>query len=441
MNKELIAIFEYMEREKGIKRDLIVQAIEESLLAAARKTLPEEANVTANVNAKTGDFEVFCEKEIVAKVESPHTQIGLVQAQELDPDCELGQFIDIEITPDNLGRIAASTAKQIISQKIRGAERDVIYEEYRHRIGEIVSGAVKRFARGANLIVDLGKVEAIMPARNYPKTENYQVGDKVYALLQTVQDLENGGAEVVLSRNDPDFVKQLFEQEVPEISDGTVTIEHIVREPGYRTKIVVRSSDMRVDPVGTCVGVRGSRVKAVVRELENEKVDIIPYTDDPVELLQNALDPVEIRKISVNEDAGVISIVVDDDTYATVIGRKGMNARLNGRLIGYELQAQKMTEYHLLMNVARAELAESDIAILDEPLTVPGMTSLVVGGLVEAGFDTPRKVLAAGSSDLAELPGISLELADRILEGVQRLCADTKAEETDETEETEAQET
>jgi transcription termination/antitermination protein NusA len=431
MNKELIAIFEYMEREKGIKRELVVQAIEESLLAAARKSLPEEANVTANVNPKTGDFEVFCEKEIVEKVDNSNTQIALTTAQEIDPDCQLGQFIDIEITPDNFGRIAASTAKQIIGQKLRGAERDVIYEEYRHRVGEIVSGAVKRFARGANLIIDLGKVEAIMPARNYPKTEQYQVGDKVYALLQTVQDLENGGAEVILSRNDPDFVKQLFEQEVPEIADGTVVIEHIVREPGYRTKICVRSNDPRVDPVGTCVGVRGARVKAVVRELENEKVDIIPYSDDPVQLLQNALDPVEIRKISVNEEAGVISIVVDDESYATVIGRKGMNARLNGRLIGSELQAQKMTEYHRLMNVARAELAESDLPILDDKLVVPGMTSLIIENLVDAGFDTPRKVLAAGSSDLAEVPGISLELADRILEGVQRVCADAKLEETE----------
>ncbi len=424
MNKELVAIFEYMEREKGIKRELVASAIEESLLAAARKTMPDEANLTARVDPKTGDLEVMCEKEIVETVENQHTQIALETAQELDPDAEVGQFIDLEIPPDNLSRIAAQTAKQIISSKLRGAERDVIYAEYRDRINEIVSGTVKRFARGANLIVDLGKVEAILPAREYPKTEKYQVGDKVHALLLTVQDLDNGGAEVVLSRSSPEFVRQLFMQEVPEINDGTVIIEKIVREAGYRSKIVVRSTDQRVDPVGTCVGVRGTRVKSVVRELENEKVDIIPYSDDPVQLLQNALDPVEIRKIRLNEDEGVVSIVIEDETFATVIGRKGMNARLNAKLIGYEIEVQKMTDYHRLMRVTRTELAESDSPALDEPLTLPGMTQLIVQNLVEAGYDTPRKVLQAGAEDLASVHGISLELADRVLEKVQLVCAE-----------------
>ncbi|MBS0622400.1 MAG: transcription termination/antitermination protein NusA [Verrucomicrobia bacterium] len=419
MNKDLVAIFEYMERERGIKRELVAQAIEEALLIAARKRLHDQANVRVNVNAKTGDFEVLCEKMIVEEVENPGVEIALDVAREIDPDCALGEFIDIEITPEGFGRIAAQAAKQVIAQKLRSAERDVIYEEYRHRIGEIVSGTVKRFVRGANLMVDLGKVEAIMPAKEYPKTERYQVGDRVHGLLLTVQDLENGGAEVVLSRSHPDFVRALFEQEVPEISDGTVVIEKIVREAGYRAKICVRSNDSRVDPVGTCVGVRGARVKAVVRELENEKVDIIPYADDPVLLLQNALDPVEIRKISVNEADKVISIVVDDEAYATVIGRKGLNARLNGLLIGYDLEAQKMSEYQRLMTVTRAELAESSNPALDQKLKIPGITSLVVDNLIDAGYDTARKVLRAGTEDLASVPGISLEMAERVLEGVQ----------------------
>lgn len=423
MNKDLIAIFEYLEREKGIKREIVANAVEEALQAAARKSLHGAANVSVRVDARSGEIEVYCEKEIVQEVEDTVTEISLEHAREIDPDCQLGQFIDVEVKPKGFGRIAAQTARQVVSQKLRSAERDVIYEEYRHRINEIVSGSVKRFVRGANLVIDLGKVEAILPARNYPKVERYQVGDRVTALLQGVQDLENGGAEVVLSRNDPEFVRQLFAQEVPEIGEGTVTLEKIIRDPGYRTKIVVRSSDSRVDPVGTCVGVRGARVKTIVRELNNEKVDIIPWTDDPIDLLQNALDPIEIRKISVNEEDKVISIVVDDENYAIVLGRRGMNARLNGQLIGYELEIQKMSDYKQLVAVERRELAASTDPALDKPLQITGISSLLIENLIDAGYATPRKVLQAGPEDLCTVPGVSLESADRILEQLKEKFA------------------
>lgn len=420
MNKDLIAIFEYMEREKGIKREIVAEAIEESLHAAARKSFHGSANVSVSINPKTGDIEVYCEKEIVDEVKDPYLQIALETAREIDPDCALGEFIDVEVTPKNFGRIAAQTARQVIAQKLRGAERDVIYEEYRHRINDIVSGSVKRFVRGANLVVDLGKVEALMPAREYPKTEKYRVGDRVQALLLKVQDLDNGGAEVILSRSAPEFVRQLFMQEVPEINDGTVIIEQIVREAGYRAKIVVRSTDQRVDPVGTCVGVRGSRVKSVVRELNNEKVDIIPWTDDPIELLQNALDPVEIRKINVNEEDRVVSIVVDDDNFATVLGRRGMNARLNSILIGYELEVQKISDYRKLTELERGELASSEEEWLDQPLKrIELVSPLIVENLIDAGYDTPRKVLAASPDDLTQVPGIGADLADRILDQIK----------------------
>ena len=285
MNKDLVAIFEHMERERGIKREIVIEAIESALKAAARKGMKGEANITAEINPRTGDIEVFCEKEIVEKVTQPAMEISLEAARLLDPDSELGQFIDVPVTIENFGRIAAQTARQVISQKIRGAERDVIYEEYRHRKGELVSGVVKRFDRGMNLIVDLGKVEAIMPSRNYPKTEKYLLGNKVYALLQDVRDLDNGGAEVVLSRSHPEFVKQLFMQEVPELEDGTIEIIGIVRDAGYRTKLTVKSTDPKVDPVGCLRRVyRGNRVKNIIRELNNEKIDIIPFiSQDPTQ--------------------------------------------------------------------------------------------------------------------------------------------------------------
>lgn len=421
MNKDLIAIFEYLEREKGIKRNIVIDAIEESLRAAARKSITGASNVTVKINHKTGDIDVFCEKEIVDDVEVDAQEILLEDARELDPECELGQFIDILVTPKDFGRIAAQKARQIITQKLRGAERDVIYEEYRHRINELISGTVKRFVRGANVIVDLGKVEAIMPTRQYPKTEKYHIGEKVLAVLLDVNDTENGGAEVILSRSDPEFVKQLMIQEVPEINDGTVVIDKIVRDAGYRTKLTVRSTDPKVDPVGACVGMRGIRVKNVVRELNNEKIDIIPFAQDPIELLQNALSPIEIRKVSISEEDNTISIVVEDDDFAAVIGKKGMNARLNSQLIGYELEVQRISDYNKSTAIQRTELASSDDPELDEPLTgIEGVNSLIFEHLVAEGFTTPRSLLIASPDQLAKVPGISLEMADRILEQIRK---------------------
>lgn len=421
MNKDLIAIFEYLEREKGIKREVVINAIEESLVAAARKSISGASNVTVTIHPKTGNIDVYCEKEIVDDVEVPAQEISLEEARSIDPDCQIGQFIDVVATPKDFGRIAAQKARTIISQKLRGAERDVIYEEYRHRVNELISGTVKRFVRGANIIVDLGKVEAIMPMKQYPKTEKYHTGEKVLALLMAVNDTENGGAEVVLSRSSPEFVRQLLVQEVPELNDGTVIIDKIVRDAGYRTKLTVRSLDSKVDPVGACVGMRGMRVKNVMRELHNEKIDIIPYSQDPIELLQNALSPIEIRKISINNEDSVISIVVDDQDFAAVIGKRGMNARLNGQLIGYDLEVQRMTDYNRAMAIQRTELASSDDPTLDEPLeSIEGINHLIFEHLVAEGYKTPRSLLMASAEKLATIPGISLDTADKILEQIRK---------------------
>lgn len=415
MNKDLLAIFEYLEREKGIKRDVIISAVEESLLAAARKSIKGLLNITVRVNSKTGDIEVTAQKEVVDKVTIPDEEISLEDARVINPYAELGQWIEIPCTPQDFGRIAAQTARQVISQKLRSAERDVIYEEYRHRVNEIISGSVKRVIRGATLIVDLGKVEGIMPDRFYPKTEKYNVGDRVQALLFEVRDTENGGAEVILSRSHPEFVRQLFLQEVPELQDGTITIEKIVRDPGYRTKLAVKSTDSKVDPVGACVGVRGTRVKNIIRELNNEKIDIIPYTDDPIQLLINALSPIEIGKIDVNEDNSVVTIVVADDSYPAVLGKRGMNARLNGDLIDAELQVQKMSDYQQIASIQRQQLALSEDPSLDAKLHLEGISSFITESLIGAEYDTPRKVLRASPEELAKIPGISLEIANKVL--------------------------
>lgn len=420
MNKDLVAIFEYLEREKGIKRDLIIAAIEESLRAAARKSIKGLLNVSVKINAKTGDIEVTAQKEVVDKVTIPEEEILLEEARILNPNAEIGQWVDISVPPQDFGRIAAQTARQVIAQKLKSAERDVIYEEYRHRLNEIISGTVKRVIRGATLIVDLGKVEGVLPDRFYPKTEKYNVGDRVQALLYEVRDTESGGAEVILSRSHPEFVAQLFIQEVPELNDGTITIERIVREAGYRTKIAVRSTDAKVDPVGACVGIRGTRVKNIIRELNNEKIDIIPYTDDRLQLLQNALAPIEIKKINVNEDSSVISIVVDDEMYPAVLGKRGMNARLNGSLVGAELEVKKMSDYQTAMTQERQQIASSLDPTLDEKLHVEGMSTLILESLISAGYDTPRKVLNSTPQELAKIPGISVDMADKILDQVRK---------------------
>lgn len=417
MNKDLVAIFEYLEREKGIKREIVISAIEDSLKLAARKSgsIGGE-DVKVSINSKTGDIEVFVQKKIVEKVLHPEKEIALKDALELAPDCKIGQSLEMSIPPQDFGRIAAQTARQIIAQKLRGAERDVIYEEYRHRVKEIISGTVKRFIKGRTIVVDLGKVEAIMPDRQYPFTEKYQIGDKVQALLLEVRDTDVGGAEVILSRSHPEFVKELFSQEVPEISDGIVIIEKIVRDAGYRTKMAVLSTDPKVDPVGTCVGVRGTRIKSIIRELNNEKIDVIPYSDDTQQLLRNALAPIEIKRYKGSDNK--IQIIVTDDDYPSVLGKKGMNTRLISQLIDKELEVQKMGEYKKLLAVQMIELSESSDPRLDEPLVIEGLSTLLVESVISAGYDTLRKVLQAPADDLCKaVPGLNyLDLADKIIE-------------------------
>lgn len=422
MNKDLIAIFEYLEREKGIKRETIISAIEESLQVAVRKSLKGVGLVAVTIDPKQGTIDVTAEKEVVENIEYPEEEILLEEARELEPDCEMGDFIKVPIPPMDLGRIAAQTARQVIAQKLRSAERDVIYEEYRHRLHEIVSGTVKRVVKGATLIVDLGKVEAILPERFYPKTEKYHVGDRIQALLWEVRDTENGGAEVVLSRSHPEMVEQLFQQEVPELMDETVGIKKIVREAGYRTKLAVYSNDQKVDPLGACVGVRGTRVKNIIRELNNEKIDIVIYTEDPVQLLYALLHPIEPKKLNYDQEKGKISLIVEDEDYPIVIGKRGMNARLNAELVGCELDVKKMSEYQAELSFERQQIQLEESPELDVELeTIEGMNQFVIESLKEAGFDTPRKILNVSSKELSKETGISVEMAEDLMEKLRKI--------------------
>ena len=421
MNKDLVAIFEYLEREKGIKRATIIHAIEESLQVAARKSMKGVGPINVTIDSKNGAIKVTAEKEVVETVSYPEEEITLELAQEIEPSAELGQFIHVEIPPDEFGRIAAQTARQVISQKLRSAERDVIYEEYRHRIHELISGTVKRIIKGATLIVDLGKVEALLPERFYPKTEKYHVGDRIQALLWEVRDTENGGAEVILSRSHPEMVQELFNQEVPELNDNTIGIKKIVRDAGYRTKLAVYSNDIKVDPLGACVGVRGTRVKNIIRELNNEKIDIVIYTEKKLHLLQSVLHPIEPKKLSYDEEKGVVSIVVEDEDYPIVIGKRGMNARLNAELIGAELDVKKMSEYQKELTFERQKMQLEESPELDIEIDViEGMNPFVIDTLKEWGYNTPRKILNISAKDLSKETGISVEMADELIEKLRK---------------------
>lgn len=419
MNKDLIAIFEYLEREKGIKREIVISAIEEALRVAARKSLENVGDLNVLIDSKTGDIEVLTQKTIVKKVTNPEEEISIENALHLNPDSQIGQRLEISITPKDFGRIAAQTARQVIAQKLRGAERDVIYEEYRHRINEIISGTVKRFLKGQTIVVDLGKVEAILPEKYYPKNEKYNIGERVQALLLETRDTENGGAEVILSRSHPEFISALFAQEVPEIEEGIISVKKIVRDAGYRTKMAVSSSDPKIDPVGTCVGVRGGRIKNIIRELNNEKIDVFPFSDDPVELLKNAVAPIEILKHKFIEPENKISIVINDEDYPVIIGKKGMNARLLSKLMDKEISIQKMSEYQKLVIVQMAEFADSKSPLLDKSIfELTGISKLILEELQAAGFDTVAKVARASPQVLLQsAPGINyLTLAEKILE-------------------------
>ena len=425
-NKDLIAIFEYLEREKGIKREIVINAIADSLRAAARKSVKGLGDqVSVEINPKTGEIDVYTQKKIVEKVSNEMEEISLEEARTLEPECQIGQLLEISITPQDFGRVAAQAARHVIAQKLKGAERDVIYEEYRHRVGDLISGTVKRFMRGRSMIVDLGKVEAIMPERNYPKLEHYNVGDKVQALLLEVRDTEMGGAEVILTRSHPEFVSALFTQEVPELHDKTVVIEKIVRDPGYRTKLAVLSYDPKVDPVGTCVGVRGGRIKNIIRELNNEKIDVVPYAEDPVQLLKNLIAPSEIRKMKWLDYK--VSLVVADEDYPTVIGKKGMNARLIGQMIEKDIDVQKISEYQKLLTIQMAEASDSadpylDKNIEEEKIKIDGVSGLIMNSLVVAGYDTLRKLMQASPVDLStKVPGVNYyDLADHVLEQMRK---------------------
>lgn len=339
MSQEILSVLEYMEKEKGISREEMISAIANAIRTAATKGVEGGQELRIEINPRNGALKAWATYEVVDSVSDPQRQIHVEKARQLNPEASTGSFIDREMDPERLGRIAAQTARQTIMQRLRQFEKERIYDDFKDNVGDIVTGTVRRRERG-DLVVDLGKAEATLGSKERVPGEDYAPGERIRCLLLNIEPTARG-PELVLSRASVRFVRRLFELEVAEIQDGTVVIEAIAREPGYRTKIAVTSKDPKVDPVGACVGARGARVKTIVRELGGEKIDIIKYSKDPLELLAESIKPAVPLNIRVDEVAKRISFQVSEENLSIAIGRRGQNARLTSRLIGWRLDIAK----------------------------------------------------------------------------------------------------
>ena len=331
-NVNLKQAIEQIVKEKGIDRQVVVEAMEQAVLSAANKKYRNTRNLEAHFNPDTGEVELFEYVVVVEEVQDSYTEISLDEAREMDPECEVGDELGEKIDSGDFGRIAAQTAKQVIIQKVREAERETVFNEYKDRQWEIVTGQVRRFERG-DLLIDLGRAEAILPSKEQMPREVYRPGDRIRAMITDV-GMTTKGPQIVLSRTHPQMLAKLFEAEVPEISEGIVEIVNVVRDPGSRAKIAVASSDRDVDPVGACVGMRGSRVQNVVSELRGEKIDIIPWSGDVARFVCNALSPAQVSKVFMDEEQRTLEVIVPDDQLSLAIGKRGQNVSLAARLTG-----------------------------------------------------------------------------------------------------------
>ncbi|UCF37871.1 MAG: transcription termination factor NusA, partial [Acidobacteriota bacterium] len=346
MVNTLSQTIEQLSKEKGIDPEVVYSALEDAMVAAARKFFKTEEDLQASIDHETGQIEVFAVREIVEEVEDPARQMSLEEALEIDETFEVGDYIEMPKPTLELGRIAAQTAKQVIVQKVREAEREIIFEEFSNQVGIVVNGIVRRY-EGRDVILDIGRTEALLPYTEQSRNEQYNLGDRIRAVIIKVHRLTKG-PQIICSRTDPSLLIRLFEAEIPEVYDNTVVIKNAVREGGERAKVAVSSTDDTVDPVGACVGMKGSRINAIIRELRGEKIDIINYSDDIVDYTINALNPARISKVLVVDPGEkILEVIVAEDQLSLAIGRKGQNVRLASRLLGWEINIKGSEEKKL----------------------------------------------------------------------------------------------
>jgi N utilization substance protein A len=427
MVSELKRIIDQISRDKGIDRNLLVEALEEAVMSAARKHFGSRRDMEVHYNDELGEIELFQFRTVVEKVEDDQTEISMVEARLLDPEVQLHD--DLGSKMDNvadLGRIAAQSAKQVIIQKMKDAERNVIYEMYKDKKGDIVNGIVQRFERG-NIIVNLGRTDAILPHSEQMPRRSYRQGDRLRALLLDVRDTSTRDPQLVLSRTNETFLTKLFTMEVPEIAEGIVRIMGVVREPGSRAKIAVSSSASDVDPVGACVGMKGSRVQNVVQELQGEKIDIVPWSPDPARFVSNALSPAQISMVVVDEEKKTLLVVAPEDQLSLAIGRGGQNVRLASALLGWRIDVKGEQKY--------AKLIEDGYKSL---LAVEGVKETLADLLYDEGITSAKELANTDVEQLAQLAEIDEEQARKFIESAKAVPDKVTTEEEAEEQEPEA---
>jgi len=399
---ELKRILDQVARERGMDPQILIKTLEDAVKTAAKKTFGPNFEMEVRFNHDLGEIEVFEFKEVVEEVKDPNLQISYEEAKKIDPECELGDSLGIKMSMERFGRIAAQSAKQVIIQRLREAERSQVYSDFKDRKGQIVNGIVQRIDRGS-IIVYLGRTEAELPVSEQIPNDTYKQGDRIRAYILDVKQYSKG-PQIILSRSHPNFLAALFEAEVPEIAEGIVRIVQVVREPGSRAKIAVTTKDPDVDPVGACVGLRGTRVQAVVQELRGEKIDIVVWDKDPARFVCNALAPADIVRVVVDENHKSMEVVVPDDQLSLAIGKKGQNVRLAARLTGWNLDVIDESTYN-------KKLREGYISLI----SLEGVNEKLAAELTQYGFRSAREVSLALPSELAAIPGIDEEMAKALI--------------------------
>jgi N utilization substance protein A len=418
-------VVEQVSRDKGIERNVLIKALEEALKSAARKKFGSKMDIEVQYNEDSGEIEVFQFKDVAENVTEPALEISLEEGRKLDPDCEIGDSLGTKMDTSTFGRIAAQSAKQVIIQKMKDAEKDAVYSSFIDRKGDTLNGIVQRIDRG-DIIVNLGHTEGVVPVREQVPKETYRRGDRIRAYILDVLH-ESRGPQIILSRTHPNFLIHLFRTEVPEITEGIVTIMGAAREPGIRAKFAVASNNSDIDPVGACVGMKGSRVQNVVQELRGEKIDIIPWHIDPAKFVCNALAPAEISRVIIDEANQSMEVIVPDEFLSIAIGKKGQNVRLASKLTGWHLDVKSETKYSIAMQSG-----------YDSLVALPGIGISMADALYELGLYSAEEVSNATPEDLIQVRGIGEETAKKLIAAAQ--TAVLEAQQAEDIEEEKAKE-
>jgi N utilization substance protein A len=423
MSNVLFQTIDQISREKGIDPQIVIHAIEDAIVVASRKYFKSNEELRGRINPETGEIDVFAVKKVVETITNPGREMTVGEAREVKPDAQIDEELEFKKPTVGLGRISAQMAKQVIFQKVREAERESVYAEYHKHVGETVNCVVKRFENG-DIIVELGKTEGKLSKRDQSRLENFSVGDRIRVIITKVEKTSKG-PQVIVSRTAPELVQHLFQTEVPEIYDGTVQIKSIAREAGERTKIAVTSREKDVDPVGACVGMKGTRVQSIIRELRGEKIDIIQWNDDIVTFATNAISPAKISRVSVVDSSDkIMEMVVEDSQLSLAIGKKGQNVRLASKLIGWRIDIKSEEEKRAEVESQMAQLQEQ----IPTPLeTIPGLTPNLIQKLIAAGITTVEELANLSPEDLQNVPGIGEKTIEKISDAMSEYYTQSPA--------------